>query len=134
LRLFYGNGRGGGCGLALVLRQLARCNPQKSSSYNINKSKMGKYESLIGFAGILGLISFSSLIQQIYQTHNTSSLPWTWITMNLLAQSLSLIYGISNMSYGIMLPGILFLSGLFYILYVKLNHKRYDAIVNKEQA
>ena len=96
---------------------------------------MGKYESLIGVAGVLGLISFSSLIQQIYQTHNTSSLPWTWITMNLLAQSLSFIYGVSNMSYGIVLPGILFLSGLFYILYVKLNHKRFEEVViNKGQA
>ena len=87
---------------------------------------MGKFESLIGVAGLLGLISFSSLIQQIYTTHNTTSLPWTWILMNLGAQTLSLIYGISNMSYGIVLPGILFLSGLIYILYIKINHKRYE--------
>jgi hypothetical protein len=87
---------------------------------------MGKFESLIGVAGLLGLVSFSSLIQQIYTTHNTTSLPWTWIVMNLGAQILSLIYGIGNMSYGIVLPGILFLSGLFYILYIKINHKQYE--------
>jgi hypothetical protein len=87
---------------------------------------MGRFESLIGIAGILGLISFSSLIEQIYKTHNTTSLPWTWVLMNLGAQSLSMIYGIGNLSYGIVLPGILFISGLLYILYVKLNHKQYE--------
>jgi hypothetical protein len=87
---------------------------------------MGRFESLIGVAGLLGLISFSSLIQKIYETHNTTSLPWTWIFMNLGAQTLSLIYGIGNMSYGIVLPGLLFMSGLLYILYVKINHKQYE--------
>jgi uncharacterized protein with PQ loop repeat len=84
---------------------------------------MGKYESLIGVAGVMGLISFSSLLAKIYETHNTTSLPWTWIIMNLSAQILSLIYGIVNGSWGIVLPGTLFLTGMFYILYVKFNHK-----------
>ena len=81
---------------------------------------MGKFESLIGVAGVLGLISFSSLIIEVYKTHNTTSLPWTWIIMNLAAQILSMIYGIGNESMGIVLPGILFLIGMFYILYVFL--------------
>ena len=84
---------------------------------------MGKFESLIGVAGVLGLISFSSLIIEVYKTHNTTSLPWTWILMNLAAQILSMIYGIGNESMGIVLPGILFLIGMFYILYVKTMHK-----------
>jgi len=84
---------------------------------------MGKYESLIGTAGVLGLISFSSLLLEIYKTHNTTSLPWTWIIMNLAAQILSLVYGVANGSWGIVLPGILFLAGLLYILYVKSIHK-----------
>jgi hypothetical protein len=84
---------------------------------------MGKYESLIGAAGVLGLISFSSLLLEIYKTHNTTSLPWTWIIMNLAAQILSLVYGVGNGSWGIVLPGILFLAGLLYILYVKSIHK-----------
>ena len=84
---------------------------------------MGKFESLIGVAGIMGLISFSSLLATIYETHNTTSLPWTWIIMNLSAQVLSLVYGIVNGSWGIVLPGILFLIGMFYILYVKSMHK-----------
>ena len=84
---------------------------------------MGKFESLIGVAGVLGLISFSSLIIEVYKTHNTTSLPWTWILMNLAAQILSMIYGIGNESMGIVLPGILFLIGMFYILYIKTMHK-----------
>jgi hypothetical protein len=87
---------------------------------------MGKYEPLIAMAGMLGLVSFSSLVQKVYETHNTTSLPWIWIIMNLAAQSLALSYGIINLSYGIILPGSLFLSGLSYILYVKLNHKPYE--------
>jgi uncharacterized protein with PQ loop repeat len=83
---------------------------------------MPKYESLIGVAGIFGLVSFSSLVQKIYDTHNTTSLPWTWIVMNLSAQVLSLIYGLGNNAYGIYIPTILFLIGLFYILYVKIKH------------
>jgi len=84
---------------------------------------MGKFESLIGVAGIMGLISFSSLLATIYETHNTTSLPWTWVIMNLSAQVLSLVYGIGNGSWGIVLPGILFILGMFYILYVKIMHK-----------
>ena len=87
---------------------------------------MPKYEALIGVAGVLGLISFSALIQKIYDTHNTTSLPWIWLAMNLTAQILSLIYGIGNGSFGIIIPNLLFLAGLFYILYVKINHKPKD--------
>jgi hypothetical protein len=84
---------------------------------------MGKYEGLIGIAGILGLISFSSLIQKIHETRNTISLPWTWVLMNIAAQSLSFTYGIINGAYGIFIPNFLFLSGLAYIFYVKSNEK-----------
>ena len=83
---------------------------------------MGKLESIIGVAGVLGLVSFSSLVQKIYQTQNTHSLPWTWITMNLGAQILSFIYGIANNAYGIYIPNFLFIAGLVYILYVKITH------------
>jgi uncharacterized protein with PQ loop repeat len=87
---------------------------------------MGKYEPLIAIAGTLGLISFSTLIQKIYETRNTTSLPWTWVIMNLVAQSLAVTYGIINLSYGIIIPGLLFLSGLLYILYVKLYHTQHE--------
>jgi hypothetical protein len=84
---------------------------------------MGQYEGLIGVAGMLGLISFSSLLQKIYETHNTESLPWIWIISNLAAQVLSLIYGLANSAYGIYIPNIFFLSGLVYIFYTKMMYK-----------
>jgi len=87
---------------------------------------MPKFESLVGIAGILGLISFSTLIQKIYETHNTTSLPWKWVFINITAQVLSFIYGVANRAYGIYIPNILFLSGLGYILYVKIYHKNVE--------
>ena len=86
---------------------------------------MGKYEGLVGIAGMLALISFSTLIQKIYTTHNTTSLPWIWVIANITAQLLSFSYGIINNAYGIYVPNFIFLMGLSYILYVKLNHQPY---------
>jgi hypothetical protein len=83
---------------------------------------MGKYEGLVGIAGTLGLISFSTLLLKIYQTHNTTSLPWSWILINLTAQVLSVIYGLANNAYGIVIPCTLFVIGLIYIFYTKLMH------------
>ncbi len=93
---------------------------------------MPKYEALIGVAGILGLVSFSALIQKIYDTHNTTSLPWIWLFMNITAQVLSFTYGFANGAYGIFIPNLLFLTGLAYILYVKLNHKPKEKDENKQ--
>jgi len=87
---------------------------------------MGKHEELVGIAGVLGLISFSTLIQTVYTSHNTTSLPWTWIIINISAQILSFAYGIVNNAYGIYIPNFIFLAGLVYILYIKLNHKEYE--------
>jgi hypothetical protein len=87
---------------------------------------MGKYEGLIGIAGALGLISFSSLLLKIFETHNTTSLPWSWILINLVAQTLSVIYGVANNSYGIYVPCIIFVVGLLYIFYVKMKHPEYE--------
>ena len=86
-----------------------------------------KFEALVGIAGILGLVSFSTLIQKIYDTHNTTSLPWTWIALNITAQILSFTYGVANGAYGIYIPNALFLIGLLYIFYIKLMHKPKDA-------
>ena len=87
---------------------------------------MGKYEGLIGIAGVLGLVSFGSLLLKIYETHNTTSLPWTWILTNLTAQGLSVVYGIANHSIGITIPCIIFVIGLMYIFFVKMYHKEYE--------
>ena len=93
---------------------------------------MPKYEALVGVAGILGLVSFSTLVQKIYDTHNTTSLPWIWLAMNMTAQILSFTYGVANSAYGIFIPNILFFSGLVYILYVKINHKPKEKDENKQ--
>ena len=87
---------------------------------------MGKHEELVGIAGVLGLISFSTLVQTIYTSHNTTSLPWSWVIINITAQVLSLVYGLVNNAYGIYIPNFLFLAGLVYIMYVKLNHAKYE--------
>lgn len=87
---------------------------------------MGQHEELVGIAGVIGLISFSTLIQKIYETHNTTSLPWSWIVLNISAQVLSFAYGVINNAYGIYVPNFLFLVGLCYIMYVKINHIPYE--------
>jgi len=87
---------------------------------------MGKHEELVGIAGVLGLISFSTLVQTVYTSHNTTSLPWSWVIINITAQILSLVYGLVNNAYGIYIPNFLFLAGLVYIMYVKLNHAKYE--------
>jgi hypothetical protein len=93
---------------------------------------MGKYESIIGIAGMMGLVSFGSLLIKIFQTHNTTSLPWTWILVNMGAQGLSIIYGVANKSIGITIPCALFVLGLLYIAYVKLNHVPYEKDMPKQ--
>lgn len=80
---------------------------------------MGKYEVLPAIAGVLGLVSFSSLLKNIYNTHNTSSLTWTWIMVNIIGQVLVATYGLVNKAPGLYAPSIVFTIGLFYILYVK---------------
>ncbi len=93
---------------------------------------MGKYESLIGIAGMMGLVSFGSLLLKIVETHNTTSLPWTWVLVNLVAQTLSVIYGVANKSYGIYIPCTIFVIGLLYIFYIKLNHVPYEKDMPKQ--
>ena len=61
-----------------------------------------------------------------YRLHNTTSLPWSWVIINITAQVLSLVYGLVNNAYGIYIPNFLFLAGLVYIMYVKLNHAKYE--------
>jgi uncharacterized protein with PQ loop repeat len=81
---------------------------------------MGKYEILATTAGVINLISFSSLLHNVYFTNNTESLTWVWVLTNIIAQSLFLAYGIINKSYGIYLPTSFFILGLIYILFTKI--------------
>ena len=86
---------------------------------------MPKYEILPAIAGSLGLISFSTLLLRVYNTHNTTSFPYSWILINITAQILAGTYGIINKAYGVYLPASVFLVGLLYLLYVKTFHQDY---------
>ena len=87
---------------------------------------MGKLEILAASAGILGIISFSSLLYKIFLTYNTSSLPWTWVISNISAQLLMLAYGIVNKLSGIIWPSVVFVLGLIYIIIIKSFHETHD--------
>jgi uncharacterized protein with PQ loop repeat len=85
---------------------------------------MGKFEWTVSIAGLLGLISFSSLLTHIYHTHDTSSLTYIWITLNITAQALTLFYGIMNKAPGLIYPSSLFLTGLIYIYIIKVFYPK----------
>jgi hypothetical protein len=86
---------------------------------------MGKYELLPAVAGALGLTSFGTLVWRVYQTHNTTSLPYSWILLNLSAQILAGTYGVLNGAWGIYGPSSVFIAGLIYVLYVKYFEQTY---------
>jgi hypothetical protein len=94
---------------------------------------MAKYEILAASAGILAIISFSTLLYKIFLTYNTTSLPWTWVISNLIAQTFMLIYGIANKLQGIIWPSFVFILGLVYITIIKSFHESHDKFVEKEE-
>ena len=81
------------------------------------------YEWIIFTAGIIGLTSFSTLLRHVYKTHNTDSLPWIWIIMNITAQCFSITYALIKGAYGMYIPGFIFISGLLFLLYMKVKYK-----------
>ena len=81
---------------------------------------MPKLEFLPAIAGGLGIISLSTLVFKVYNTHNTTSFPYSWLFINLTAQVLSLIYALANKAWGIYVPNTVFIIGLSYMLYVKV--------------
>jgi hypothetical protein len=88
---------------------------------------MGKLEILAASAGVLGIISFSSLLHEICLTYNTTSLPWTWLISNITAQTLMLAYGVINKLPGITWPSVAFVIGLIYIVVIKTFYETHDA-------
>ncbi len=83
-------------------------------------------EILAASAGILGIVSFSSLLYKIFLTYNTTSLPWTWVIINISAQTLMLAYGLVNKLPGIIWPSFVFILGLIYIVIIKTFHETHD--------
>ena len=81
---------------------------------------MPKLEFLPAVAGGLGIVSLSTLVFKVHQTHNTSSFPYSWLFINLTAQVLSLIYALANKAWGIYVPNTIFILGLSFMLFVKV--------------
>jgi uncharacterized protein with PQ loop repeat len=90
-----------------------------------------KYQFIAIISGILTILGFSHLVFRIYSTKETTHLTFTWLFVILSAQILLMIYGILNNSYGIYLPPIILISGLLYILYVKLSYENTENIEDK---
>jgi uncharacterized protein with PQ loop repeat len=81
---------------------------------------MGKYSILATTSLMFNVISFFSLVFNIYKTNNVSSFNWFYLIGNTLAQILLIIYGIVNNAPEIYGPTLLLFVGLLYIVYVKI--------------
>ena len=81
-----------------------------------------KYQIIAVISGILIILAFSHLVYRVYITKQTEHLTYTWALLILTAQSLLVLYGILNNSYGIYLPAVIIAIGISYILYVKINY------------
>jgi len=79
-----------------------------------------KYEFIAIVSGILSILGFSHLVYRVYTTKETESLTFLWIFLVLSAQILLFLYGVLNNTYGIYLPAVILITGLLYILYVKI--------------
>ena len=87
-------------------------------------------------SGILTITAFSHLVMNVHVTKNTENLTFTWMLLVILGQSLLIIYGIMNNAYGIYIPAFIFIIGILYIFYVKINYSANQTVtsdlVNKE--
>ena len=88
-----------------------------------------KYQWIAVVSGVLTILAFSHLVYKVYLTKQTDHLTYPWAFFILTAQSLLVIYGIINNSYGIYLPALILIIGITYILYIKLN---YSSVTNVE--
>jgi len=82
-----------------------------------------KYQTLAVISGILLILGFSNLVLRVHTTRYTEHLTFIWFFLLLSGQALLMIYGILNNSYGIFIPPILMITGLLYILYIKLTYE-----------
>ncbi len=81
-----------------------------------------KYQGIAFIAGMFTLLALSSLIHRVYITQNTEHLTYMWVFFILTAQTLLMIYGILNKAYGIYIPALIVITGISYILYVKVTN------------
>ena len=84
---------------------------------------MGKLGILATASLMFNVVSFFSLVSNIYKTHNTFSFTWFYLIGNVIAQILLIIYGIANNAPEIYGPTMLLFSGLGYIVYDKYTYR-----------
>jgi hypothetical protein len=90
---------------------------------------MGKYSILATVSLMFNVVSFFSLLRNIYITNDTSSFNWFYLSGNLIAQVLLIIYGIVNKSPEIYGPTVLLFFGLLYIVYNKYTYGYYENLI-----
>jgi uncharacterized protein with PQ loop repeat len=83
-----------------------------------------KYQGIVFVAGLFTISAFTHLIRRVYLTKETDNLTYTWIFLVLTAQSLLTLYGILNGVYGIYIPSLILITGISYVLYVKMTYKK----------
>lgn len=84
---------------------------------------MGKYSILATSSLMFNVISFFSLVFNIYKTKNTSSFNWFYLFGNVIAQLLLILYGLANNAPEIYGPTFILFFGLLYIVYMKFTYK-----------
>ena len=83
---------------------------------------MGKLGILATTSLMFNVVSFFSLVSNIYSTHNTISFTWFYLFGNLIAQILLIIYGLINKAPEIYGPTLILCVGLLYIIYNKFTY------------
>ncbi len=83
---------------------------------------MGKLGILATASLMFNVISFFSLVRNIYITHNTFSFTWFYLFGNVIAQILLIIYGLANKAPEIYGPTFILFFGLGYIIYDKYTY------------
>ena len=81
-----------------------------------------KYQIIAVISSILTILAFSDLIFNVHMTKETEHLSLIWIFLVLTAQSLLVVYGLINNSFGIYVPASILILGVLYVIYIKANY------------
>jgi uncharacterized protein with PQ loop repeat len=83
-------------------------------------------------SGILNFLAFSQLLIQVHLTKETDNLSYLWALTIISSQALFVYYGIVNEAPGIYITASIFLTGILYIVYIKLNYGSETKKIDKE--
>jgi len=82
-------------------------------------------------ASVLMTLAFASLVYRVHQTKDVIDLSYLWIILIALGQLFLLFYGIDNNKSEVTIPAFLVLSGVLYILYLKLTKREDDELIKE---